>query len=287
MNAHDIEPGAELDLTLLDAQWMGCQLRSLVRVTSTNDKAWEWAAQGAPHGAVVVAVEQSRGRGRQGRRWISPAGVGLYLSMLLRPKAGPSIMAPFSLVVALAVAEQIEAMSGASVGLKWPNDVWLDGRKCAGILLESRSIEAASSDVGPLEGLTPTTPEVSQNPIVAGIGLNVRQPEDGWPLALSQAVSLEEATGLLFDRGGFVAGLLKRVEEAYDLFVTAGFGPFQAAWQARSILRDARVLVHEGDHRYMALALDLDMGGRLRVRDDNGQEKWLQAAEVHLTGTTT
>src|SRR5215813_4467291 len=137
----------------------GLPHRHFARTDSTNDRARELAAAGAPHGTVVTAAEQTAGRGRQGRSWTAPAGKALLYSALLRPLEERHMMLP--LAVPLAVCEAAEALRpGLECGVKWPNDVLVAGRKLAGVLIEAR----------PRDGWA-----------VIGVGLNLTIAEDEFP----------------------------------------------------------------------------------------------------------
>src|SRR5262249_5814013 len=138
----------------LHTRWLGRELVWLPRTGSTNDEALARARAGAPHGLVIVADEQTRGRGRLGRVWHSPPGDNLYLSVLLRRDRPPAWALPLPLIAGVAVSDTLEGFS-CGTAIKWPNDVLIDGRKVAGILTESSTVG------GRLEA------------IVVGIGVNV------------------------------------------------------------------------------------------------------------------
>jgi BirA family biotin operon repressor/biotin-[acetyl-CoA-carboxylase] ligase len=160
--------------------------------SSTNDRANEGAASGAPHGAVYVADAQSAGRGRLGRVWQSPAGAGLYCSVVLDV---PARVVPFvTLTAGVAVADGVRESAGLTVQLKWPNDIWVDGRKLGGILAELTTAGAAGSR------------------LVVGIGLNVAAAALP-PEVAGLATSLEAELGRVVDRGVLLAELLVALEQ--------------------------------------------------------------------------
>jgi BirA family biotin operon repressor/biotin-[acetyl-CoA-carboxylase] ligase len=211
---------------------------------STNARARALAAAGAPHGTVVTAREQSAGRGRQGRTWSAAAGKALLCSVILR---SPPRLLP--LAVGVAVAETCEA-HGRAARLKWPNDVLLDGRKVAGILVEGR----------PQQGWA-----------VAGIGLNVaQQPEDFSP-------ELREAAGSLGLAGDDLEPLLGRLLERLAVWCTRSDAEVVAAFGQRDVLQGAPVRWSGGS----GTGAGVDGAGRLLV--DTGRELVsLDAGEVHL-----
>jgi len=171
-----------------------------------------------PEGAAAVAEHQTRGRGRSGRRWHDAPGDSLLVSILLRPQpARPP--AELSLVCALSVAEAVEQATGLATGVKWPNDVLLEGRKVAGILLEGNG-----------------------DAVIAGIGVNVNQLPEGLPAATPlPAGSLRLATGRAHDRAALLVSLLVRLEARYDEWRASGPAPIAAALEGRNWLRGRRV----------------------------------------------
>lgn len=199
-------------------------------VASTNDLAREAARRGAPEGLTVLADSQSAGRGRLGRRWVSPPGVNLYVSVLLRPGALSAAAAPqLTLLGGVAVASAALA-SGLVPTLKWPNDLLLGGRKAAGVLAD---LETAPG--GRIESL------------VLGVGLNVNLdpsalPPDVAPLATSFAAAL----GTPVDRAAVARHLLESLDAWLGRWRRDGFGPVRDAWLALSALRGRRLAVAVG-----------------------------------------
>lgn len=214
---------------------------------STNDRARALAIAGAPHGTIVTADAQTAGRGRQGRVWSAPPGHALLLSVVLRR---PPALLP--LHAAVAVAETVAALAPQGVvGIKWPNDVHLDGRKVAGILAEGR----------PQEGW-----------VVLGIGLNVAlRVEDLPPELHDTAATLGLAPS---QRDAVLAVLLERLEHSLALDA----GDLLDAWRARDALRGREVHWTGGT----GTAAGIDGEGRLVVELDGGGRTALDAGEVHL-----
>jgi BirA family transcriptional regulator, biotin operon repressor / biotin---[acetyl-CoA-carboxylase] ligase len=208
---------------------------------STNARARELAAAGAPHGTIVTASEQSAGRGRQGRSWVAPAGRALLFSIVIRD---PPRLLP--LVTGVAVAE----IAGSEAQVKWPNDVLVDGRKIAGILVEGR----------PQEGWA-----------VVGIGLNVAVRESEFPAELrSRAGTL----GLGADE---IEPTLERLLAALDGWMRAAASAVLDAVRARDALRGRHIRWRDGAGE----AAGIDEAGRLVVVTDTGPVA-LEAGEVHL-----
>lgn len=218
---------------------------------STNARARELALGGAPDGTVVTAGEQSAGRGRQGRTWSAPPGKALLLSAIVRDLTHRDALLP--LAVPVAVAEACDRFAGARCGIKWPNDIWVDGRKLSGILLEGR----------PQEGWA-----------VIGIGLNVGTSREEFPDELSAI-----ATSLLIESGTDpgVDAVLAAVLDALGRRLSDPPGPILAAWRERDVLLGSRVRWNGGEGTAAGLAED----GSLLVDTDAGRVE-LDAGEVHL-----
>jgi BirA family transcriptional regulator, biotin operon repressor / biotin---[acetyl-CoA-carboxylase] ligase len=209
---------------------------------STNARARELAAAGAPHGTLVTADEQSSGRGRQGRAWVAAPGDALLMSVLLR-ELDPVL----PLAAAVAVADAI----GSDARIKWPNDVWLDGRKVSGILIEGR----------PQEGWA-----------VLGIGVNVGTrefPEELRDIATSLALHGADTT-----REDLLAALVERL----DHWLATSPGKVLAAWTERDALVGRRISWAGGE----GVAAGVDETGTLLVELDSGATTALDAGEVHL-----
>jgi len=209
---------------------------------STNDLAIDWLKQGAPNGAVVIADEQLKGRGRMGRTWYTPQGVALALSVILHP---PDEELPqVSMLGALAIAELCDQLGLSDIGVKWPNDVQVNRRKVSGVLPE------VVWDGTHLTG------------VVLGIGINVRVDFSGTELA-ETAISLESALGESLDRVELLSYLLGRIDDwtgrlgSYALF---------AAWKARLNMIGNLVTVSNGDYGIQGMAQDVDEQGALLIR---------------------
>jgi BirA family biotin operon repressor/biotin-[acetyl-CoA-carboxylase] ligase len=198
----------------LRTQRFGRPLRYLAAVDSTNEVARRWAAEGAPEGAVVVADEQTAGRGREGRAWVCPRGAGLLASAIVRPQYPPSAIGGLALVAGIAAARAIQHAAGVAVGLKWPNDIIAAGCKVGGILVESEC----------------RGPRVSW--AVIGIGLNVNGTREDFPSHLRPTVTtLAEQAGCRVDRIPLFQSLLEQLESVYARFASNGLAPVLADWR--------------------------------------------------------
>jgi BirA family biotin operon repressor/biotin-[acetyl-CoA-carboxylase] ligase len=223
---------------------------------STNDSARELALAGAPAGTVVIAEEQTAGRGRHGRSWIAPPGRALTISIVVR--AGAEALELLPLLTAVAVCEACEATANVRCAVKWPNDVWIDERKVAGILIEAR----------PQDGWA-----------VIGIGLNVDTPEEELEEELRQtATSLRIAGGAPGQRQRTLDALLQRIAE----WLSAGRDRLLAAYRNRDALHGRAISWTAGAGRLEGEAKGIDGRGNLVVFTSDGERHTLTAGEVHL-----
>lgn len=234
--------------------------RHFRRTDSTNERAKELAKAGAPGGLVVTADEQTAGRGRRGSEWFAPPGSCLLYSTLLRPFA-PNGGTLLPLAVPVAVCEAAEAVAPVRCQVKWPNDVWVEERKVAGVLVEAR----------PEEGWA-----------VIGIGLNVAIPQDEFPPELREtAASLlpTEAEGGVPPGGAPGVRLaLGTLNEALGRWVGAGDDEVLAAFRARDALSGRQISWDGGE----GVAQEIDERGHLVVENADGKRVSLGAGEVHL-----
>ncbi len=218
---------------------------------STNSRAVALAESGAPDGTVVCADAQTGGRGRFGRTWESPPARNLYVSLLLRPPVEPAQAPQLTLVTAVALAAAVEASTGLSTRLKWPNDLYLGGRKAAGILAEM------SADADRLRH------------VVIGVGLNVNADETDFPPALrAKATSLKVQAGRAFPRTDILARFLECFADAYRLFLGAGLRAVLPEWRRRSLLDGKRVVLRVRGDDVAGTAVGIDDAGLLVFRRD-------------------
>lgn len=238
---------------------LGGPLVHLDVTSSTNDVARALAGAGAPHGTAVVAERQTAGRGRQGRSWFAPPGRALTLSVLLRTDRDRLDLLP--LAVAVAACEACERVAQVTCRIKWPNDVWIDGLKAAGILIEAR----------PQEGWA-----------VAGIGVNVdTAAEELEPELRATATSLRIATGAPVDRAEVMTQLFERLA----VWAAHGGDRVVEAFRSRDALYGQPIAWTHGDTRVTGEARGVDDDGALIVYTGDSQPVRLDAGEVHLERT--
>lgn len=233
---------------------------------STNRRAREEALRGAPEGLVVMAESQSQGRGRMGRLWSSPAGGNLYLSILLRPPLPPDRVPQLTLLAGVSGARAIRRITGLEARLKWPNDIFISGKKTAGILAE-------------MEG------EVSRlHFVILGIGVNVNWDPDRMPRELREtATSLQAEAGREFARDTIALGILEDLERDYDLFRREGFSErMRAEWNRLSLVNGKRVTLTFLDQKIDGEVRELDRDGALLFVDQEGKARRFMAGDVSL-----
>ena len=236
-------------------------------VGSTNDEARRLAQALAPEGLLVVAETQTAGRGRAGRRWITPAGSALAVSLVLRPNVSAAQAARLTMLAGLAVCEAIEQVAGVPAGLKWPNDILVAGQKTAGILVESV-----------------TQPADSQQRLdyaVVGIGINV----DAAPPAAEvdfPATALAVQAGRPIDRLILLRAILHRLETRYADVAAPDPLPLVNDWAARLAWLGETVLVRTAAGETAGQAEGVDPDGALVMRLDNGQRLRVLAGDVRL-----
>jgi BirA family biotin operon repressor/biotin-[acetyl-CoA-carboxylase] ligase len=206
-----------------------------------------------PEGAVATTEHQTAGRGRAGRTWDDAPGAALLVSVLLRPPATAAV-AQLSLVCALAAAETVEGAIGRAAAVKWPNDVLVDRRKVAGILLEGRD-----------------------GSVACGVGLNANQEEASLPRdARTPVAALRTHTGREHDRAALLVTLLERLELRYDAWLRSGLAPLLPGLERRHALRGSVVTVGGVAGTAEGIASD----GRLRVRSPDGTSTLVASGEV-------
>jgi BirA family biotin operon repressor/biotin-[acetyl-CoA-carboxylase] ligase len=245
---------------------IGREIRYLTEVDSTNRQAYALGEADAEEGLVVIADRQSAGRGRLGRTWESPAGVNLYLSILLRPPLPPHAAPQLTFLSALAVARAITAVSGLQPTLKWPNDVLIDGCKVAGLLNEL----SAESD--------------RLRFVVLGIGVNLNMTADQFPAALRcPATSLLLAGGVSVSRALFGKTLLEQLDRLYGEYLLHGPAPIMAAWEAHCDLLGRVVEVDEGrSGKVRGTVAGIDRDGALLLTREDGSTARVLAGDVRV-----
>lgn len=249
----------------LTTSLIGREIYYFDSVDSTNRKAKELAAGGAPDGAVVVAEEQVGGKGRLGRGWFSPHGQGVWCSVILRPEVLPVDAPPLTMLAAVAVARAIKTTTGIEAGIKWPNDLLISGKKICGILTE---LNAEMEKI---------------NYLVLGMGLNANiEPQDIPEELKDVATSLKIETGQSVSRINIIRSLLMELEELYMLWLREGFAPVLAQWKQMCVTLNCPVRVSTVRDSWEGWTEDVDETGALILRLPDGTLQRLVAGEISL-----
>lgn len=248
----------------LTTRALGRELSILPIVSSTNNYLKERALEGAPHGAAVLAEEQSGGRGRMGRSFCSPKGAGMYLSVLLRPQIPLAEITQLTVAAAVAVSQAVEELGG-SPSIKWVNDVYLGKKKLCGILTEA-AIEGESGGVQFL---------------VCGIGVNVHSLRNCPDEVTAVATSLEDS-GLHTLRAPLAASVLNHLEQLYGLLLEGRPDKLLELYKSRLNMLGKTVTVIERDRRWEGRALDLDDHAGLIVEQPDGTRRTLSSGEISI-----
>lgn len=222
--------------------------------SSTQDLMRSLIPNGAMEGRLVIAETQTSGRGRLGRSWHSPAGKGLWFSVLLQPTVPLRAISQLTLLTAVALCRCLRAETGFNIGIKWPNDLLIDGKKICGILLESMAEDERIQFV------------------IAGIGVSVNLKKEDFPVDLHPiATSLRiAANDRLFSREKILASFMHEYETLYDTYLHNGFSPIQQLWEQMSVTLNQYVRVQQLNQTLEGFAVGIDEFGALLLRQANG-----------------
>ncbi len=252
--------------------WDWLRVHGFLSIESTNEEALKMAQQGAPAGTLVVAEEQTAGRGRKGHRWFSPARSGLYFSLVVRPRQPGGKWPLLTHVASVALVETLQDFfrhkrPRLEIDLKWPNDVLLSARKCAGILLEA----------GPGGG--------ESQAAVVGVGLNIHEGSVP-PDMKDEAVCLDEIAGGFVPRRQVLVGFLRKFQSWYKIFEQGKRREVLDRWKSLSSMwNGAAVWILDEAGRRPAVTCGLDDNGALLVRTADGKVETVLAADVRMNRT--
>jgi BirA family biotin operon repressor/biotin-[acetyl-CoA-carboxylase] ligase len=249
----------------LRTRFLGKSVHYCEEATSTNDIALQLAAAGAEEGAIVVAEKQSSGRGRFGRKWFSPPGKNLILSLILRPPFLPGRASQVAITTAVAAAASLRKLFDVPALIKWPNDIYIRGKKSGGILTE------LSAELDRIHH------------IVVGVGLNLNMTRDEIPPHLRpNCTSVHIETGKPCDRIQVAVTFLQELEKRYRSLLKDGFPPIADEWVALSLSLGQRIEAHTEGRHYSGYPTGLDEDGSLLLRLDSGFTRRISGGDIRI-----
>lgn len=249
----------------LRTELLGKRIYAFWSVGSTNDFAYRRALQGDFEGVLVIAEQQTKGKGRKSRHWDSPFYKGLWFSLILRPDIEASKAGLLPYLAGVSVAEAIENSLSQKPDLKWPNDLLFQGKKFCGILSE---VEFKNGKV---------------TFIVLGIGINVNQKTEDFPERYrNQATSLRHECNSRIDRADLLAEVLFRLEQNYKLMSTHGLNEIVSKWKIRCPQFGKEVVIMQDDEQYQGKFIDIDANGCLVLQTESGEIKKIVAGDIRF-----
>lgn len=264
LSAPDIMDQTELE-SIHATEWAGCEIYYFDSIDSTNTKAKELAEEGHPSGTLVVADRQTAGKGRRGRSWESPTGIGIFMTLMLKPEINPNNASMLTLVAAMATTRAIRRVTGVPAMIKWPNDIVMNGKKVCGILTEM----SAQFDY--------------INHIVIGIGINVHN-EDFPEEIVKTASSLYLESGQHIHRASLIEAFLEEFEDVYAEYLkTEDMEGLQKEYDAMLVNRGRQVRVLDPKEPFEGKAMGITKKGELIV-DTWESRKLVSSGEVSVRG---
>lgn len=264
LSAPDVMDQTELE-SIHATEWAGCEIYYFDSIDSTNTKAKELAEEGHPSGTLVVADRQTAGKGRRGRSWESPTGIGIFMTLMLKPEINPNHASMLTLVAAMATTRAIRRVTGVPAMIKWPNDIVMNGKKVCGILTEM----SAQFDY--------------INHIVIGIGINVHN--EDFPEEIAQtASSLYLESGQHIHRASLIEAFLEEFEDVYAEYLkTEDMEGLMKEYDSMLVNRGRQVRVLDPKEPFEGKAMGITKKGELIV-DTWESRKLVSSGEVSVRG---
>jgi BirA family transcriptional regulator, biotin operon repressor / biotin---[acetyl-CoA-carboxylase] ligase len=250
----------------LKTKFLGQSIHYENTVDSTQRVAHRLAYDQSLEGTVVVAEEQTLGRGRMERKWYSPKYTGIWMSIILSPKI-PLPKAPqLTLIAAVAVVQAIEELTELTPQIKWPNDILINGKKMTGILTE---LQAEADQI---------------NSVIIGMGINVNQKLEDFPIELREiATSLAIEQGVYFSRSAIIRSVLTHLEKLYILYLEKGFFPIKILWESYAISIGKTIKARTLSNVIEGKALGITDDGILKIEDHSGEIHYIYSADIELS----
>ena len=251
--------------THLTTETIGRSIQHFLTLPSTQLVAHDEAQNGVMSGTVVIAEEQTAGRGRMARQWSSVAGKGIWMSVIIRPTLTPQQAPQMTLVAAVAVTRAIQEITGLEPDIKWPNDILINGKKVTGILTELQ-----------------TDPDRVKS-VILGIGMNVNQDEVDFPEDIIEiATSLKICTGVTIDRAKLVAKVFSFLELYTKMYEKHGFAPIKILWEGFANTTGKRIRAVMLNETIVGKALGISDEGVLEVLLDDGSVRGIYSADINI-----
>lgn len=246
----------------LHTNWLGSSIIYKDSISSTQELAHQEAKNGAAHGAIVIANEQTKGKGRRGRNWHSSKNKGVWMSIVLRPSFAMQQASQITLLTAAVLADVLSHVTSQKITIKWPNDILINHKKIAGVLTEIK------------------TEQKQIKYIAVGIGLNVNQRQTELPSELKQkAASLLMETNQHYNIKSLIQQVLLAFEKSYDAFINQGFTMIKDKWEQYGHRMRQKIRVNTANQCYDAIFSGIDSDGALLV-ERNGEIEKLYSAEI-------
>ncbi|GIN21073.1 MAG TPA: biotin--[acetyl-CoA-carboxylase] ligase [Bacillus bacterium] len=250
----------------LETERFGRNIHYYESLGSTQKAAHQLAHDGAPEGTLVIAEEQTSGRGRLGREWHSLSGKGIWMSLIVKPDLPPQKAPQFTLISAVAVARAVEEITGITPEIKWPNDVLIRGKKVVGILTE---LQAESDKISSL---------------IIGIGMNANHGQEDFPEHVAHtATSLFIEKGEKISRAALIQCFLKYFERYYSIYISDGFKPIRLLWESYAISIGKRIRATTVSGVITGRAIGITDEGVLKIEDDEGIIHHIYSADIQQT----
>ncbi|WP_404452828.1 biotin--[acetyl-CoA-carboxylase] ligase [Virgibacillus necropolis] len=251
----------------LQTNWLGKKIIHKTSATSTQHLAHKLASENAPHGTVVIADEQTEGKGRMNRSWYSSKNKGIWMSIILRPEILPYLAPQLTLLTATVIADVFDKQLGVTPQIKWPNDLLINQQKAAGILTE---MQAEQDQI---------------QYIVIGIGINVNHSIHDIPEELSEkATSLHIASNQERSIKDLIQQILQSIEPAYDHYIMNGFSDAKKKWESYGFKIGQEIKINTMKKSWIARFNGIASDGALLIENDDGQIQKMYSAEIDWFG---
>lgn len=251
----------------LDTKWIGGKIIHKATTPSTQIVAHQEAQNNAAHGTVILADEQTSGRGRMGRDWYSTKQKGIWMSLILRPVIPPNLAPQLTLLTATVLADAIYYHTGIKAQIKWPNDILINGKKVGGILTEMQ------------------TEQDQIEYVIIGIGLNINHTEGDLPENLQQtATSLAIAANKKWDTVALIQEILFTFENTFDSYLRDGFPQIKFKWERYGYKIGEIIQIKTSQQKWQAVFQGIAEDGALLITKSNGENQKLYSAEIEWFG---